>query len=891
MARDEMGKAMIDSTIELGMANKKTIPLVRNWCKHIKIIDKSAGMISEIYNLPTNQTICCPHTTNELTAANFKWIATDFIIDNCIDCTLHKEVSANNYGRGVIEEHKAKLAADKQKNEEEQQRKSKIKAEIETVLKAVPSVKKTTSLSILKLIQSLDDSQMIDLAPAKILEAAKLSPEFFSEAALDYLSIYFGQESGKILLEAADYITENGMQISKFTFENLMETLKNPLTLDRAAKILNQKLSDKELVEHDLIFEAILNNCDYDDSYGRRYLTEITYPNACALFSRLFHINIKTFNILLETKLKDNDKHSRINCCGFLRDLCAINPDMITPFTSLIIMSFEFFEDGYGSSADAAVREVLKSLYQHDAQIVIDHIDRSYEKISSPGKAEILKFYSRLLGTSLNFDISETDSSYIIQKLVTLLLIGISDEQLKEELLDTIKEISKKRPLEFLTHFDSLLGFLVTAHQDLAKLHWNINDLENTDKPALTFNPLIGKNFYEIDSLKMHAEKFINIAEDIIGNVIKGKPDDFYDKVLKIILNLDSKKEQILKTSLIGILRESLKDAVDISKLLPSIHSFLHDIDSESVRDAGMKYLVHVIDKHPQIVTQTFIDTVKIFLNDPVTIVRGRAIEAYGAIMRTLPENVAEKELDIIIDYTVDSYVFIHKEAAKLSYRLYPFLDESRLTKLIINLYNLQYYYFEEKKFDYCEDLTGYLLFITKKRPDDYAGVVNNVLVKNCNTKDFYCEQKAIRRLTSIAAESNKFESVWFPAAVNFLLHTFPDPYNQGMDERKTIFAMMYRIKPQVFEKNIKIFTSFLKDRINKSIFRDVKDGYSIMAFFCCYDNLKILTDHFSNAIPHNASVQYIHEFNDNVNVIADTELSAGSGKLEIEKLKNAKGI
>ena len=891
MARDEYGEDMINSTVELGKANKKAIPLVRNWCKHIKIIDKSAGMIAEMYNLPTNQTICCPHTTNEFTAANFNWIATDFIINNCIDCTFHKEVSANNYGRPLIAKHKAVLIANKQKQEEEQQHKNKIKSEIADIIKAVPSTYKTTSLSILKLIQSLDDPEEMASAPEKILEASKLSPGFFSEDAVDYLSMYFGQESGKTLLEAVDQINENGTQISQFTFENLREAIKYPITLDLATKILNRNLSDEDLENHRSIFEAILNNCDYDDSYGRRNLTDVTYVNASKLFSRLFHINVKIFNELLETKLKNNDKFSRINCCGFLVALATIDPQMITKFIPLLLKSFEFKEDGYGNSADGTTREVLKCIYQHNPQIVLDNIDKVYEKLTSLAKAEILKFYSKLLGTTQDFDISETDAKSIIKKLITFLLKGISDEILKEKVLDALKQISDTRPLEFIVHFDALLGFLVTAHQDLVKLNWNINDLENVDRPALTFNPLIGKNFYEIDSLKIRAQKVISIAQDIIENIIKERPDDFYDKVLRIILNLDSKKEQALKTSLIDILRESLKDTINISQLLPSIHSFIHDIDSETVRDSGMKYLVHIIEKHPQIVTQTFIDTVKIFLNDPVILVRGRAIEAYGAIMRSLPENVAEKELEIIIDYTLNSYVFIHKQTAKLSYKLYPFLNETQLNKLIINLIKLEHIYFKDKDFDYCKDIIGYLLFITKSSPEIYANVVNKILIKNCNTQDYYSELNAIDKLTAITTEFSKFESIWLPNAINFLLHTLPDPYNQGMDKRKKLFVKIYEIKPEILSRNIEIFTSFIKDRINKSIFADVIDAYSILAFFCHYAELKILTEYFSTVIPYDASRQYINAFNNQTNAIAITELSAEAGKLEIEKLKKAKGI
>lgn len=892
MARDEYGEDIIKSTVELGKANKKNIPLVKNWCKHIKIIDKSAGMIAEIYNLPTNQTICCPHTVSELTGANFTWIASDFIIDNCINCNCHIEVSPNNFGRTLISKHKAELIAVEQKQKEEQLYRNKIKFEIENILKTAPSKNKTITFSILKLIQSLDDPEETTSAPEKILAACKLSPKFFSEAAIDYLSMYFEHKSGKMLIEAVDNINENGVQISQFAFSNLIEAIKDPIKLDATVKIINRIFSDHDLKENISVFEDILNNCDFDDSYGRRHLADITYLNSYKLFSRLFHKNFDIFNDLFQTKLKNENKHSRINCCGFLNGLIEINPDMVIPFIPLLLKSFEFKDDHYGISADSTTRDVLKSIYCNNPKVVIDNIDKLFEKLTSPAKTEIIKFYSKLLHTKLDFDIAEKDVSTIIQKLITLLSKGISDEILKENIFDAIKRISNVRPLSFLTYFDSLLGLLVAAHEDLKKLNWNIIDLQNIDKPApLTFNPLIGKNYYEIDSLKIRANKVIDISQNIIENIIKEKPNDLFDKVLKIILNLDSKKDSALKASLINILRESLRDTVNISQLLPHVHSFIHDIDSEVIRDAGMKYLVRIIEKHPQIVTKTFIDTVKIFLKDPLVLVRGRSIEAYGAIIHTLPAYVADKELDIIIDCTFDPSVFIHTKATKLSYKLYPFLDEARLNKLTINLVKLEQLYFNEKDFNYCKDLINYLLFITKSRPQIYSNIVNKVLLKHCDTQEYYSELNAIIKLTEIASEFSTYESVWFPNAINFLLRTAPEPFNQGMDERKKLFTKMYEIKPEILTKNIKMLASFTRDRIAKSIFYDVKDAYSILAFFCFYNELKTLTEYFTETIANTASLQYINIFNTQTNVIACNELSAEAENLKIEKLKTANGI
>ena len=103
-------------------------------------------------------------------------------------------------------------------------------------------------------------------------------------------------------------------------------------------------------------------------------------------------------------------------------------------------------------------------------------------------------------------------------------------------------------------------------------------------------------------------------------NIIKSAPETLYEKLNDIISNLDSKTEGSLKSRLIGVLRSSLRDPIRISDLLPSIYNFMFDINSDYVRDEGIKYANYIMDNHPQLVTQTLVDIIKVFLN--VEIVR-----------------------------------------------------------------------------------------------------------------------------------------------------------------------------------------------------------------------------------------------------------------------------
>lgn len=880
MSKEGNDNAQLTEAIARGHANKVAIPLVKNWCKHVKIKDMSAGMIAELYNLPMNQSISCEHTTNGFTAMNFDWIATDFIINSCIDCLHHKEVSANNYGRPLIEEYKRGLAENERIENEKELARNAIKSKLEDLIANGSLVNQITSLSVLKLIQLLDNESERVEASNKILEATKISPQFFNEPMVDYIAMYLETESANLLIDAINNIREYGIAISSFTFDHLVSALCHISTLDNASKVLSGFIRDEELKDHMMVFESILEHCDYVDDYRRSTDEEEGYPNAVLLFVRLFEMEPDLFYSLIEGRITIDDKVTRLNNNGFLAEVGKVNAELLIPFTPLLIKSFEFKDDPYGSSADLMTQKVLRKVYRVKPEFVIDEIEKVYSTLTDGARIEVLDFYVRLLTKEKDYLLSETHSDFIIKKMITSLLGGINNEKLKQKILECLNEISESFGEKFVSQLDAMLGYLVTSHEEKAKLLWQIEDIQNKDKPSLTFNPLIGKNIWEIDTLKLKADNTIRLAKKVIQNIVKYDPSKLYTNVLDIAVKLDSKRLPELKSSLIDVVRNSVKDTLTVSQILPNIHTFIHDIDSELVRGEGMEYLIHIVNNHQPLVTLTFIDTIKIFLEDPSIAVRGRAIEAFGGILRHFPEYVEMKEIDIILKCILDSYVYVHKEASSLSYQLYPFLDERRLNTLTYNLIVLEEHYFSKKKYDFCKDLVNMLLFVTKERPKVYSNIVTKTLVKHCQAKDYYSEKDAIERLTKIMEEFPVFEDTWVKNVLNFLLHTFPDPYGQGGDGRAELFEKFYEVSYEIIKDNLDLMKTFLEDRINRAVFSDIRDCYCILAYYGFYDKLNAVTNYFSSIIPDNASNEYIRGFNTNAAQISEIELAVANGNL-----------
>lgn len=117
MSKEGQQEREIEKMVALGRRNLVLIPQVENWCKHVEIHDNSAGLITELYQIPTMLSIGCPHASGGYSGANFEWSARDFILENCKNCQFHKKISSPNFGEEVFRNYAEFL---EQKKEEQQ---------------------------------------------------------------------------------------------------------------------------------------------------------------------------------------------------------------------------------------------------------------------------------------------------------------------------------------------------------------------------------------------------------------------------------------------------------------------------------------------------------------------------------------------------------------------------------------------------------------------------------------------------------------------------------------------------------------------------------------------------------------------------------------------------
>lgn len=879
----------LKDAVALGRKNKELIPRVRNWCSHLKIEDVSGGMVAEMYNLPITLRISCPHASGSFEAMNFEWIATDFINDHCHSCKFHKEVFKSNFGRDVINNYEKRKEESEKIEKEETEKKQALKEQVETLFIKEKSQSEVTELSILNLIQSLEKYKDKKKIAMQILEASKLSPIFFSTIALDFLCLYYDDKDiGKEIIQTTENILKSGKSLSTFGFERLNVIIGKKQYIDQAASILNLHMKKNEIIIYIPVIKQILESLSYERNVGDSYDDRPSYPNLISLLINVYDIAPNLLFKLLDEQLKIDIKTDRINTNYLLQELIKANRDTVIPHCTAIIKSLEFEDDGYGESADGVTCSTLCKLYNSAPELTTELIYKLYPKLSEGAKVELSRFYKIILledDFALKFP---KHTNNIVEKLFHIILAKETKIDLREKILSIVENTSRKKPELISNYFDILVGFLVDQIKAQETFNWYLKELNNPKDEVSTFNPLQARSYVEVDLERMKIGRTINEIESIIQNLIsKEVPSDGYNKILDIIFNLKSSSDGSLKSKLIEVIRKSVKEPICLAELLPAIHGFLLDIDSNDVRYEAINFVNYIMNEHDQLITQTLIDLIKVFLSDTDIGVKGKAIDTYGTLIRKFPNQIEQEQIQIILDALTNPYVFIHKRAARLSYKIFPFLNETQKTVLIGGIMSHEDLYYKKKDFEYCKELIDILLFLTKEKAEVYSQIVHSYFAKYCDSKDYYTDVDFIEKLTFIRKQNDGFDSVWLQQTLGFLSRTAPAYYNSSSDNRNDLFLTIYEMSQMVIVDNLESIKGLITKKIHALHFSDVFELFSILGYFKLYEPLQELSNYFGKAIEKNKSNEYATEMNETYLRIANLEFKVSNQQIDKKFIKS----
>ena len=877
MAQTDITDQQLKQTVAMGRANQALLPTLRNWCQHLLIEDHSAGLVAQTYQLPINLRLACPHSSGEYTAMNLEWIARDFILENCVGCTFHTEIFLQNFGRLVIDQHRlAEQEADRLVCEQASQRQA-LQDAIDNLVRKEQSQATITALSILKLVQRLQVADDRPDVAETILEASNLSPHYFGDVALNYLALYFDDPSGERLLQTVYQIQCNGRKLQTFAFEQVIAILKQGQYIDIAVGVFDKAVTSETLAEYEPLITQIIEQLQYEHHIGDPYDRQISYPNVVSLMSKLADTHQAIFRKLLRHSLQSEDKHARIKILGLLQELIPLVPQHILPLTEVIALSLDLPDDPYNDSADHATYQTLVLLYKQAPEEVMAVLQQVYSDLSPAGQEAMVKFYGRAL--SEKGLLQQVHAEALVKWLITELIKKITNEEVQKKILEVIKCAVDDVPLLFNLYFEPLLGFLITSIGKYRTFLWYQEELKRPADQAITFNPLLGKHFTEILLLDSKYQHCLSDIEQIIQRLLKQGSSKLHHSVKNVFQGLNSPTDGNIKSRLLKVLRCSVTNPLSIGDLLPTIYSGLFDTESGDVRREAVRYLEHLLDKHPGLVTQTLLDVIKVFLTDPDISIRASAVQAYCSLIDRFPQQVDPDHTSTILASVTNEYRVLHKAAAQASYSVVPFLTSDQKRLLISGIIVQEQVYFKEQEFDYCEKLLDILLFLTQDNQRHFLQVVQKYVVKYCNCGHYYTELDAVKRLTGLAHDFLELQSTWLQQTLHYLIRVAPD-FGVHSDYRNELFTVMYQLPYATLIAHQQELVHFVHMQTKASRFSDVFLIYAILGAQGLHTLLHELTQNFVQVVPANKSNETVLNTNNTFARLAKLESTVATGQV-----------
>jgi hypothetical protein len=204
----------MEAAVEIGRKNARLWPQVQRWCRHLKIEQVTAGLLTSAYRLPIGRLrVVCPHGISQSESMHLDWVATSFILGNCIGCAYHSEVHPDNYGRTILQKQKEADA----KEQELQDRRERLRQEaLETAREALETSEITERSVNTLILEAQSGTEPAHRVREQLIEAARIAPEMFPENALQVITDNFTEPSAPIYIRCVTELCRSRQDVPDF---------------------------------------------------------------------------------------------------------------------------------------------------------------------------------------------------------------------------------------------------------------------------------------------------------------------------------------------------------------------------------------------------------------------------------------------------------------------------------------------------------------------------------------------------------------------------------------------------------------------------------------------------------------------------------------------------
>jgi hypothetical protein len=444
---------------------------------------------------------------------------------------------------------------------------------------------------------------------------------------------------------------------------------------------------------------------------------------------------------------------ARFNAAHLIKDLIDEFPELAKQLIDPMIDSLELDDDIYnGISADWAVCQTLAAICARHPDFTQEKLDAGYKRLSADAKNELVGVYRCIVIDRDDDPKFESCVPRIISPLVNI-VGGLShDLDVRDSAAETLETISDRYCPLLIVHLDSLLGAVANLTHECVLLG---------DKAV--------KN--DLDFLQKRGDqavytKTLGQVSKALKNVCRLQPRLILARLREIVPKLDSAQPHLAayKAELAALYGELGRNPELLPEIIPELYKLLLDFDSVFVRGSAIQAITRILEKSPDI----------------------------------LPENM----VGMIIVYLLDTYVYIHKSAARAARYLEPVAREERI-EIARRLVALDEHYVADPYFR--KEILQSLVNITYDDEVLLRNLTAPVLVKQSGIREFFVANDALEQFERLLSKfPAAFETVFAREVISFLGKYARDRFNnEAYSDRYLLLLRLFTLSSDAIKANL----------------------------------------------------------------------------------------
>lgn len=749
MAKRRSEDRMIQQTLEIGKRNAQLLPRVRNWCRHLDIKMESSGLVAQIYRVPAGMmSISCPHASaGGSMSMHLNHVATDFITANCRDCPHHELVSIDNIGREILDkeiEVRTRLASNTAAGS---QAKYRIRQLVSGDLTEALRREDVTKQSVLELVVLLDDEAHCCEAANKLVKAAEVAPEFFTQLAIEVACSHFPDvHHGKTCIDAIlrlERTTDPSTQ--DIVFEAALTCLTENKNRDKACFVIGRYLARRTISPEPELVEAIVHTQWHGLEIRMHHPP--SYDGSTFALRVIARSDLPLLIGVLKRRLGVDEKHIRFNAAHIVVELIDRFPALAKELVDPLIDSLDLDDDiNNGISADGAACRALAAIYFRHPEFTQEKLAEGYRRLSIEGKEIIVGVYrhvvwdaripSDLVGAlPSKFRATVSRTMEPVLNLVSALSHPV---EVKATAAEVLELASKYHTASLYAHLDGVLGALANL----------VLESSSFDEKKVT-GPLEGM---EKQGVQATYSRTIRHVVEALENVCAHNPRAALARVNEIVANLDSGQAHL------------------------------------AAYKAELAAIYGRLGKNPDLLPEIVPELYKLFLDFGSVLVRGAAVQAIEKILEQNPNALPENMTELLNVYLTDPYVYVHKSAVRAVQHVNPVSKEDA-ENIVLRLLTLDNYY-ERDPYFRGEVLVA-LINVTRNYDDLLAAITGPVVVKHCQIPDQYIAGDALIELERLLPRlPDRFRTTFAGQVLSFFARTKRDYFNDESHTKRYRFLM-----------------------------------------------------------------------------------------------------